>query len=156
VPTAPQVSETTRGTVDLPDGTEATFTLQEAPGTNMGTLSVGTFEKDGWTYTLSLQVGEAQSPDVTEQVLSTMVSVPQSEKPDGERSVGSEADLRRAVTDYYEAVERKDWGYTYDNLDSETQQSFTRGEWIRKNQDFDNVDPLVQSTPHITGEVSTS
>ena len=156
-PTAPpQVSETPRGTVDLPDGTEATLTLQEAPGTNMGTLSVGTFEKDGWTYTLSLQVGEAQSPDVTEQVLSTMVSVPQSENSDGENSAGSEADLRGAVADYYEAVERKDWNYTYDNLDSETKQSFTRGEWIRKNQDFDNVDPLVRSTPQIIGEVSTS
>jgi hypothetical protein len=156
MPTAPQVSETPRGTADLPDGTEATLTLQEAPGTNMGILSVGTFEKDGWTHTLSLQVGEAQSPDVTEQVLSTMVSVPQSEKPDGENSGGSEADLRRAVTDYYEAVERKDWNYTYDNLDSETRQSFTRSEWIRKNQDFDNADPLVRSTPQTIGEVSTS
>jgi hypothetical protein len=85
-----------------------------------------------------------------------MVSMPQSEKPDGEDSAGSEADLRRAVADYYEAVERKNWGYTYDNLDSETQRSFTRGEWIRKNQDFDDADPLVRSTPQTIGEVSTS
>ena len=155
-PDLPQITETPRGTVELPDGTEATLTLQEAPGTNMGTLSVGTFEKDGWTYTLSLQVGEAQSADVTEQVLSTMVPVPQSVEPDSENSEASEAGLRRAVEDYYEAVERKDWGYTYDNLDSETKQSFTRSEWIRKNQDFDNVDPLVRSTPQIIGEVSTS
>jgi hypothetical protein len=122
----------------------------------MGTLSVGTFERGGWTYTLSLQVGESQSADVTEQVLSTMVSVPQTVTPDSESSEASETGLRRAVEDYYEAVERKDWGYTYDNLDSETKQSFTRSEWIRKNQDFDNVDPLVRSTPQTIGEVSTS
>ena len=152
----PQVSETSRGTVELPDGTEATLTLQEAPGTNMGTISVGTFEKDGWTYTLSLQVGEAQPADVTEQVLSTMVSASQSEKPDSENAEASEAGLRRAAADYYEAVERKDWGYTYDNLDSQTQRRFTRSGWIRKNQDFDGIDPLVRSTPKITGEVSTS
>ena len=155
-PDLPQITETPRGTVELPDGTEANLTLQEAPGTNMGTLSVGTFEKDGWTYTLSLQVGESQSADVTEQVLSTMVSVPESVTADSESSETSEASLRRAVEDYYEAVERKDWGYTYDNLDSETKQSFTRSEWIRKNQGFDNVDPLVRSTPRMIGEVSTS
>ena len=155
-PDLPQITETPRGTVELTDGTEATLVLQEAPGTNMGTLSVGTFEKDGWTYTLSLQVGEAQAADVTEQVLSTMVSVPQPEKPDSGNPEGTEAGLRRAAADYYEAVERKDWGYTYDNLDSETKQRFTRSEWIRKNQDFDAIDPLVRSTPKITGEVSTS
>jgi hypothetical protein len=121
----------------------------------MGIRSVGTFENDGWTYTLDLPAGGSSPPELVEEVLSTMVSVPRSENSD-ENSAGSEADLRRAVTDYYEAVVRKDWGYTYDNLDSETQQSFTRSEWIRKNQDFDNVDPLVRSTPQTIGEVSTS
>lgn len=131
--------------------------MEEGPeGSNTGTRSVGTFENDGWTYTLDLPAGGNHPPELVEEVLSTMVSMPQSEKPDGEDSAGSEAGLRRAVADYYEAVERKNWGYTYDNLDSETQRSFTRGEWIRKNQDFDDADPLVRSTPQTIGEVSTS
>jgi hypothetical protein len=153
----PGVTTTSRGTVDLLDGVEATLQIEEGPqGSNMGTRSVGTFESDGWTYTLDLPAGGSSPPELVEEVLSTMVSVPQSENSDGENSAGSEAGLRRAVTDYYEAVERKDWGYTYDNLDSETQQSFTRSEWIRKNQDFDNADPLVRSTPQTIGEISTS
>ena len=154
---APGVTTTSRGTVDLLDGVEATLQIEEGPqGSNMGTRSVGTFEGDGWTYTLDLPAGGSSPPELVEEVLSTMVSVPPSENSGDENSAGSEADLRRAVTDYYEAVERKDWGYTYDNLDSETQQSFTRSEWIRKNQDFDNADPLVRSTPQTIGEVSTS
>ena len=46
----------------------------------------------------------------------------------------SEASLRQAVENYYEAVDREDWDYTYDNLDSQSRQRFTREEWKRKNQ----------------------
>jgi hypothetical protein len=68
----------------------------------------------------------------------------------------SEQELGTAVQAYYEAVERKDWTYTYNNLDSQTQQRFTRSEWIRKNQYFDNIDPISGLTPKIVSEVSTS
>ncbi len=68
----------------------------------------------------------------------------------------SETGLRRAVEDYYEAVVREDWGYTYDNLDSQTQQRFTRSEWTRKNQYFTNIDPLERSALETISEVSTS
>jgi hypothetical protein len=37
--------------------------------------------------------------------------------------------VRQAVKDYYEAVDHEDWGYTYDNLDSQTRQMFTKQEW---------------------------
>ena len=53
-------------------------------------------------------------------------------------------------------MDRKDWNYTYDNLDSETRQRFTKSEWIQKNQYLANTDPLVRSTPEIASEVSTS
>lgn len=52
--------------------------------------------------------------------------------------VGYRAELVAAVEDYYEAVNRGDWGYTYDNLDSETQPLFTRDEWYQKNQWYDD------------------
>jgi hypothetical protein len=62
----------------------------------------------------------------------------------------SEASLRRAVEDYYEAVGRGDWDYTYDNLDSRTRQMFTREEWSLKNQYFANNGSLKLSSFDIT------
>ena len=46
----------------------------------------------------------------------------------------SEAALRSAIEDYYEAADREDWSYTYSHLDSETQKMFTKEEWRRKNE----------------------
>jgi hypothetical protein len=46
----------------------------------------------------------------------------------------SETALRQAIEDYYKAVARRDWGYTYSHLDSETQSAFTRDEWFAKNE----------------------
>ena len=67
-----------------------------------------------------------------------------------------QGELRAAVEDYYEAVDRQDWGYAYDNLDSQTKQRFTRDEYVRKNQYFASVDPLAQSSPVIVSEITTS
>jgi len=44
--------------------------------------------------------------------------------------------LRVAVEDYYWAVDREDWSYTYENLDSQTKAMFTEEEWGLKNQWF--------------------
>ena len=45
-----------------------------------------------------------------------------------------EPDIEEAAEDYYYAVDREDWGYTYENLDSESQALFTEEEWYQKNQ----------------------
>ena len=42
-------------------------------------------------------------------------------------------EVRAAAETYYEAVAARDWGYTYDHLDSETRSSFTEDEWFAKN-----------------------
>src|SRR5215218_670345 len=62
----------------------------------------------------------------------------------------SEASLRQAVEDYYEAVNRGDWDYTYDNLDSRTRGLFTKEEWQRKNQWFADNGSLELSSFEIT------
>src|SRR5215218_10304816 len=67
----------------------------------------------------------------------------------------SEESLRRAVEDYYEAVDRGDWDYTYTNLDSQSRQMFTREEWSLKNQYFANNGSLNLSSFDIT-EISPS
>lgn len=52
-----------------------------------------------------------------------------------------EEDLTEAVRDYYEAVDRGDWTYTYDNLDAQTQALFEPDEWEQKNQYYSSNFP---------------
>jgi hypothetical protein len=68
-------------------------------------------------------------------------------KPDA-KEPESETALRQAIGDYYRAVARRDWGYTYSHLDSETQSTFTRDEWFAKNEwlaDIGSVTFTIQS-----------
>ena len=60
---------------------------------------------------------------------------------------GEDAELLRdAVKDYYNAVDREEWAYTYENLDSETRALFTEEEWFRRNQFFaDNFPAELKS-----------
>ena len=60
------------------------------------------------------------------------------------------------MDDYYAAVDRQDWNYTYDELDSQTKQRYTRNEYVQKNRYLASVDPLAQSSPEVTSEVSSS
>jgi len=48
-------------------------------------------------------------------------------------------DQVRAAEAYYQAVAARDWGYTYDHLDSETQNTYTRDEWFAKNEYLANT-----------------
>jgi serine/threonine protein kinase/class 3 adenylate cyclase len=73
-----------------------------------------------------------------------------------EKNDSSEAELRVAVDDYYKAVDRQDWNYAYDNLDSQTRQKYARDEYVQKNQYLANVDPVARSSPEIASKVSTS
>ena len=92
---------------------------------------------------------------LTNESVTVSLSSPSDDASDSQEQA-SETGLRQAVEDYYKAVDRKDWNYTYDKLDSQTQQRFTRSEWIQKNQYLADIDPLVRSTPEIVSEVSTS
>lgn len=44
-----------------------------------------------------------------------------------------EDQVREAAETYYQAAAARDWGYTYDHLDSETRSAFTEDEWFAKN-----------------------
>ena len=54
-----------------------------------------------------------------------------------------EAEAEAAATAYYQAAGLEDWAYTYDHLDSETQNLFTEEEWARKNQYYWDLNPTV-------------
>jgi hypothetical protein len=68
----------------------------------------------------------------------------------------TESDLIEAVEDYYQAVDREDWAYTYQNLDSQTQSMFTEGEWYLKNQWFADTEGLELATMDVTVNSSPS
>jgi hypothetical protein len=45
----------------------------------------------------------------------------------------AEEQARAAAEAYYQEVAARNWGYTYDHLDSETQSAYTKQEWFAKN-----------------------
>src|SRR5215218_7484700 len=106
-----------------------------------------------------------EDPEVSSEAPKTKASpaspspspAPASAKRQGQdqQEEASEESLRRAVEDYYEAVDRGDWDYTYTNLDSQSRQMFTREEWSLKNQYFANNGSLKLSSFDIT-EISPS
>ena len=68
----------------------------------------------------------------------------------------TEADLLEAVEDYYQAVDREDWAYTYQNLDSKTRAMFGEEEWYLKNQWFADAEVLELATMDVTVNGSAS
>jgi hypothetical protein len=58
----------------------------------------------------------------------------------------SKADLIEGVEDYYEAVDKEDWTYTYQHLDSRTQAMYTEEEWHFKNQWYADTERLELAT----------
>ena len=63
-----------------------------------------------------------------------------------------EEKVRQAVRDYYDAVDRQNWAYTYDNLDSRSQEMFTEEEWYRKNQWFADRENLKLASVEVSVE----
>jgi hypothetical protein len=62
--------------VTLPDGTAARLKRLVPPrGANYGPFTVGTFEKEGYRYTVSIE-DDTPNGGVTREILSTMVKVP--------------------------------------------------------------------------------
>ena len=65
-------------------------------------------------------------------------------------------DLVQAVEDYYQAVDREDWAYTYQNLDSQTRAMFDEEEWYLKNQWFADIEGLELAAMDVTVNGSPS
>ncbi|QIN79913.1 hypothetical protein GBA65_16820 [Rubrobacter marinus] len=126
--------------VTLPDGTEANLKYSDpsAEGYNEGPFWEGEFQKSGYSYTLRLPLPDP-SGDTARQVLSSMVEVPSATI---SVDAGSEAEIVEATEAYYEAVDREDWGYTYESLDSQTRALFAEDEWYLKNQWFADSEGL--------------
>jgi hypothetical protein len=66
----------------------------------------------------------------------------------------SEAEVAEAATDYYQAVDREDWAYTYANLDASTRALYAEDEWHLKNQFFADTEGLELATIDVAVEGS--
>ena len=75
-----------------------------------------------------------------------------SSAPSAEEAV---AGAEEAAEAYYEAAGLEDWGYTYENLDAETQSRFTRDEWIQKNEWFADNGEVIYNIESVD-QVGTS
>lgn len=65
-------------------------------------------------------------------------------------------EVREAVKDYYEAVDREEWSYTYAHLDSRTRALFTEEEWARRNQFFADNFPAELKSLRVSAEIRPS
>src|SRR5215204_2392201 len=54
-----------------------------------------------------------------------------------------EDEVQTAAEAYYQAAKARDWGYTYSQLDSETQSAFTKDEWFAKNESLADIGPVT-------------
>ncbi len=64
--------------------------------------------------------------------------------------------LRREVRDYYGAVDRGEWGYTYAHLDSKTQSLFTEEGWARRNQFLSDSNPVELSSIRVAVTINSA
>src|SRR3712207_6029888 len=67
---------------------------------------------------------------------------PTTEGPTTVEPVPSEAEVAEAAEDYYQAVDREDWAYTYANLDAATRAIYAEDEWFLKNRSEEHTSEL--------------
>jgi hypothetical protein len=94
-------------------------------------------------------VAEAPAPEPEEPTQTTPEPTASSPPP-------SDTEVAVAAEDYYEAVDREDWAYTYANLDAATRALYPEDEWYLKNQYFADTEGLELSTIDVTVEDSAS
>ena len=93
------------------------------------------------------------TPEVTSPTPEAASPAPE---PTSSAPPASEAEVAEAATDYYQAVDREDWAYTYANLDASTRVLYAEDEWYLKNQFFADTEGLELATIDVGVEGSAS
>ena len=76
--------------------------------------------------------------------------------PTSSAPASSETEVAEAAEDYYQAVDREDWAYTYANLDASTRILYAEHEWYLKNQFFADTEGLELATMDVVVEGFTA
>ena len=111
-----------------------------------------------YTWTIGDAQGIATAPQPEEAPPSTPESqaTPSPPEPPAAVPASSETEVAEAAEDYYQAVDREDWAYTYANLDSATRALYPEDEWYLKNQYFADTEGLELATIDVVVENSAS
>ncbi|MBA2510537.1 MAG: DUF4352 domain-containing protein [Rubrobacteraceae bacterium] len=125
--------------------------VYEVPPESRGLqLDYKPFARGGtYTWTIGDPQGIATAPQPEETTSSpepTVIAPP----------AASDTEVAEAAKDYYQAVDREDWAYTYANLDASTRTLYPEDEWYLKNQYFADTEDLELSTIDVVVEGSTS
>ncbi len=130
--------------VVLPDGTEATLRYMVPAGRSgsQGPFWEGKFDKEGFTYVLTVVKPNEITEEEVRQTFSSMVLVKGSgdEGADTPEPNPDEEALEEFGYEYDEANRGGDWERTYAMLDEGSQQEFTEEEWAEKQQALRDAD----------------
>jgi hypothetical protein len=96
---------------------------------------------------------KVESQDKADSQRTTPESTEYTQPDQSQQDVEDQA--RAAAESYYQAVEVRDWGYTYSHLDSETQSAFTRDEWFAKNEWLADTGPVTYSIQSVDMDSSS-
>jgi micrococcal nuclease len=126
---------------------EGTVAVKEKPKTVMVNEGLSKKEEEKLNERLDELEKKVESQD--EEGSQGSASQPtESSQPEQSQAPQAEDQARAAAEAYYEAVAARNWGYTYDHLDSETQSTYTEQEWFAKNEylaDTGTVTYTIQS-----------
>ncbi len=115
----------------------------------------------GGTYTWAIGdlqgVATAPQPEEATPPTPEPTSVdPPAPEPTSVDPSAPDTEVAEAAEDYYQAVDREDWAYTYANLDSATRALYFEDEWYLKNQYFADTEGLELAAIEVVVENSTS
>jgi hypothetical protein len=96
---------------------------------------------------------KVESQDKADSQRTTPESTEYTQPDQSQQDVEDQA--RAAAESYYQAVEVRDWGYTYSHSDSETQSAFTRDEWFAKNEWLADTGPVTYSIQSVDMDSSS-
>jgi hypothetical protein len=112
---------------------EATVLVEEKPRTVMVNEGLSKKEEEKLNERLDELEKKVESQD-EEGSQDTASQPTETSQPEQSQAPQVEDQARAAAEAYYEAVAARNWGYTYDHLDSETRSAYTEQEWFAKNE----------------------
>jgi hypothetical protein len=118
---------------ESPPEQEATVSVEEKPKTVMANEGLSKKEEEKLNERLDELEKKVDSQD-EEGSQGTASQPTESGQPEQSQAPQAEGQARAAAEAYYEAVAARNWSYTYDHLDSETQSAYTEQEWFAKNE----------------------
>ena len=133
--------------VEVPDVTGETREAAEETLASKG-FEVETKEAESSAENEGMVVGQTPNGGELESGETVGLQIGQGLPPEKDEEL-----LRREVREYYGAVDRGEWSYTYSHLDSKTRALFTEEEWAKRNQFLSELSPGELSSMRVAVDI---